>query len=301
MDSFRFRPGLSRVRPGAVARAVRGAEQQGGVRTPAEPHLVAGRQVAERLVARAALHRDDLLAGLQHRHDLQVMAEHHRRLARRRRALAARVGVDLLGPQADAHALAGAAPRARRGRSRSARPPTARPCASPSRSSVALEVVHVADEVGDERGGRPVVDLRRRGELVDPARVHDGDAVGHRHRLLLVVRDHDEGDADVALDPLELDLHRLAQLEVERAERLVEQQHLRLHDQRAGERHALLHAAGELRGLRLLAPGQAHELERLVGLLVALLLADLALLEAVGDVVEHASGAGTARRPGRPC
>ena len=119
------------------------------------------------------------------------------------------------------------------------------------------------------------------------AGVHDRDPVGHRHRLLLVVGDHDEGDADVALDPLELELHRLAELEVEGAERLVEQQHLRVHDQRAGERDALLHAARELRRLGRLAPGEADELERLRRLAVALLLADLALLEPVRDVVEH--------------
>ena len=51
------------------------------------------------------------------------------------------------------------------------------------------------------------------------------------------------------LDALELDLHLLAQLEVERAERLVEQQHPRAVDDRAGERDALALAAGELRGL----------------------------------------------------
>ena len=195
-------------------------------------------------------------------------------------------GVDLLGPHPDAHALAGrrlahdAADAEARGADRATRP-------SPSRSSVPSRWFMSPMKSATNGRRRPVVDLRGRGELVDVARVHDGDAVGHRHRLLLVVRDHDEGDADVALDPLELDLHRLAQLEVERAERLVEQQHLRVHDERAGERDALLHAARELRGLGLLAPGEAHQLERLVGLLVALLLADLALLEAVGDVVEH--------------
>ena len=45
---------------------------------------------------------------------------------------------------------------------------------------------------------------------------------------------------------LELDLHLLAELEVERAERLVEQQHLRPVDDRARERDALALAAGEL-------------------------------------------------------
>ena len=59
--------------------------------------------------------------------------------------------------------------------------------------------------------------------------------------------DEDERDADLALDRLELDLHLLAQLEVEGAERLVEQQHLGPVDQRAGQRDALALPAGQLR------------------------------------------------------
>ena len=101
------------------------------------------------------------------------------------------------------------------------------------------------------------------------------------------MRDHDERDADVALDALELDLHRLAELQVERAQRLVEQQHLRLHHERARERDALLHAARELRRLGLLAAREPHQLERLGRLAPALGLVHLALLQAVGDVVEH--------------
>ena len=62
---------------------------------------------------------------------------------------------------------------------------------------------------------------------------------------------------------LELDLHLLAQLQVERAERLVEQQHARAVDDRARERDALALAAGELDGLALADAGQAHHLERL--------------------------------------
>ena len=47
----------------------------------------------------------------------------------------------------------------------------------------------------------------------------------HGQRFFLVVGDIDEGDARALLDALELDLHVLAQLEVQGAERLVEQQH----------------------------------------------------------------------------
>ena len=87
-------------------------------------------------------------------------------------------------------------------------------------------------------------------DLQDLAARHDGDAVGQRQRLFLVVGHEDEGDADGALDLAQLDLHLLAQLLVERAQRLVQQQHLGLADQRAGQRDALALAAGQLVGAR---------------------------------------------------
>ena len=108
------------------------------------------------------------------------------------------------------------------------------------------EQVRDAEEAGDELRARPLVELGRRAELLDLAAVHDRDRVGHRHRLLLVVRDVDEGDPQLVLDALQLELELLAQLQVERAERLVEQQHLRPVDERPRERDPLLLAAGQL-------------------------------------------------------
>ena len=64
---------------------------------------------------------------------------------------------------------------------------------------------------------------------------------------------------------LQLALHLLAQLQVERAERLVEQQHLRLADQRARQRHALALAARQLRRPALADVRQPHQLQQLVG------------------------------------
>ena len=68
---------------------------------------------------------------------------------------------------------------------------------------------------------------------------------------------------------LQHELHLLAQLQVERAERLVEQQHLRPVDDRARERDALALAAGELRGLAVAESGEPHQLEHLVDALPA--------------------------------
>ena len=55
----------------------------------------------------------------------------------------------------------------------------------------------------------------------------------------------------------------LAELRVEGAERLVEQEDGRVQDQRARQRDALLLAAGELAGAALLEAGQLHQLEGL--------------------------------------
>ena len=60
--------------------------------------------------------------------------------------------------------------------------------------------------------------------------------------------DQDRGDAELALQAPDLAAHGQPQRGVEVGERLVEQQELRLLDQRAGERHALLLAAGQLAG-----------------------------------------------------
>ena len=114
---------------------------------------------------------------------------------------------------------------------------------------VALDDVRDPHEAGDELVGRMLVDVGGRADLLDAPRAEHGQAVAHRQRLLLVVGDVDEGDADLALDALELDLHLLAQLEVQRAQRLVEQQHLRAVDDRPRQRDALALAAGELRRL----------------------------------------------------
>ncbi len=153
----------------------------------------------------------------------------------------------------------------------------------------AVEHVGGADEVGDEAVGRILVDVTRRADLLDAALVEDGESVAQRQRLVLVVGDEDEGDADLALDRLELDLHLLAQLEVERAERLVEQQHPRPVDERAGQRDALALAAGELRRPAvaevLAEPHHVQRLQRAPR--GARLLADLLDPQPVLDVLEH--------------
>ena len=65
------------------------------------------------------------------------------------------------------------------------------------RLDLAVEDVGLADEIGHEGVGRRVVELARRAVLGDDGIVHDDDAVGHRQRLFLIVRDIDDGQAEL--------------------------------------------------------------------------------------------------------
>ena len=82
--------------------------------------------------------------------------------------------------------------------------------------------------------------------------------------LLLVVRDEDRRDAERLLDLLQALAQLRADLDVERAERLVEQQHRRLVRERPRERDALLLAARELALVAVAEPAQADEVEQLL-------------------------------------
>src|SRR5882757_253973 len=76
------------------------------------------------------------------------------------------------------------------------------------------------------------------------------------------MRDIDRSDADLALQPLELAAHLVAQLRIEVRERLVEQQQPRLVHDRARERDPLLLAAGQPRCRTLLKAIKIDNRER---------------------------------------
>src|SRR3954452_22704112 len=105
------------------------------------------------------------------------------------------------------------------------------------------EQVRRPDEVGDEAGPRPLVQLLGRAELLHMAAIHHRDPIAHRERLLLVVGHVHERDPDLGLDPFQLDLERLSELQVQGPERLVEKQDGRPVHERAGKGDALLLAA----------------------------------------------------------
>src|SRR5271166_3895790 len=140
----------------------------------------------------------------------------------------------------------------------------------------ALEAYEVhrrrADEIGDEHAVRPVVDLLRRGDLLDDPLVHDQDPVGHRHRFELVMSDVDGGRSDPVVKVTQLIAHKVAEFGVERAERLVHEKSLRPAYNGAAKGDALPVAARELRNLareKMLDPQQPRRLAHLLADLIA--------------------------------
>ena len=152
---------------------------------------------------------------------------------------------------------------------------------------VPVQKIDLADEARHEAARGPVVDVGRRADLFEAARVHDADSVGHRQRLLLVVRDEDQRHAESALERLQLELHRLPELAVKRAERLVAEQHSRADHDGAGQRDPLLLPAGELPGPPLVVAGQRDLPQRLADALRDLALADAAHAQPEPDILRH--------------
>ena len=122
-------------------------------------------------------------------------------------------------------------------------------------------------------GKRSSVDLPRRVALDQLARralgddlrlVHDDEPVAELLGLVHVVRREDEGHAAL-LEPVQPVPEEVARLRVEARRRLVEEQQVRLVDQRPRDRQAPLHAARQRLHLVLRALGELDELEQLVG------------------------------------
>ena len=107
------------------------------------------------------------------------------------------------------------------------------------------------------------------------------------------MRDEHDGDAEQALQPLQFDLHFLAQLLVERRERLVHEQQRRTVHDGAGESDPLLLPAGKLARQSLAQPGQTDDINDLRDARPDLGLGDAAHHQGKGDVVRDRSCAGT--------
>ena len=147
------------------------------------------------------------------------------------------------------HARRGSARRRRAAHARAARRARAAPAAHRCRRGTGTRVPHRLTASGpaptrpsqhrkfiggaaDEAARRTCCAGSRRSlraaGLLDHAVVHHDDLVAHRHRLELVVGDIDRGGAHPVVQRAQLLAHQLAELGVERAQRLVHQEGLRV-------------------------------------------------------------------------
>ena len=126
-------------------------------------------------------------------------------------------------------------------------PSTLRTIPSSPRLHVRLEEVRrwLADEVGHEDVRRPVVERIPVANLLQPCIRHDGNPVGQRKRLDLVVRHVDHGSAEFAVQPLEVEQHLKLEVGVKVAHHFVKNEHRRIPDQRPPQRNPA--AAGRRR------------------------------------------------------
>ena len=81
----------------------------------------------------------------------------------------------------------------------------------------------VTDEIRHVSAVWLFIEISRRSNLDDSTLLHYRDTIRHDEGFSLIVRHINEGQVHLLLKTLELDLHLLAQLEIQSAQRLIEQ------------------------------------------------------------------------------
>ena len=103
-----------------------------------------------------------------------------------------------------------------------------------------------ADESGDEAVGGVAVEFEWRGDLLEDAVVHDGDAIAHGHGFGLVVGDVDGSGFELFLQADDLGAGFGAEFGVEVGEGFVHEEDLGCAGHSSAEGDALFLTAGEL-------------------------------------------------------
>src|SRR5690242_21828227 len=101
------------------------------------------------------------------------------------------------------------------------------------------------------------------------------------------MRDEHDRRPSLLPDRKQLLLHDASRLRIEGAERFIHEQNVRRDRQRARDRGALLHAAGELARIGVLEARELNQIDVVPRTLAPLLARDADVLEAIEDVAQH--------------
>lgn len=125
----------------------------------------------------------------------------------------------------------------------------------------AFDDIGVPEYSSDDERPRGGPDLRRRIDLVQPAIVHDTDAIPESERLVMIVSDMDRRRAGCVEHGGQFPDEPIAKMTVERSERFVEQQHPGRRSERPSERNTLRLTARECRDRSPFVTSETDQLE----------------------------------------
>ena len=151
----------------------------------------------------------------------------------------------------------------------------------------AVHDVAFADKVSDEGVNRLVVNILGRADLLNFALAHDHDGIGHAQGFFLVVGDENKGDPGGLLNLLQFLLHILAQLQVQRTQRLVQKQNLGFIHQRPGNGDTLLLTAGQAGNTTVGKAGEHDHIQHFFNLFLDFLLGNLPFPQGKGNVFKY--------------
>ena len=148
-----------------------------------------------------------------------------------------------------------------------------------------VEDIALSDKVRDEGVGRLIINILGSSDLLGTALAHDHDLVRHGKCLFLIMGDIYKSDSELVVHVLELDLHLLAHFQIQGAQRLVQEQDLRLIDQGTRDRDPLLLSAGQSLDSAALKSLEIHEFQDPADLAVDHIPGDLFLPQAKGNII----------------
>jgi hypothetical protein len=121
--------------------------------------------------------------------------------------------------------------------------------------------VHVAQESGDKRVGRSIVDFVGRTNLSDDAMLNYCNSVRHRECFFAIVSHIQGCDAKVIMNTTEFNTQLLSKPSIKCSKRFIQQQNRRLENHRASYCHPLLLPTTQLTWIPAFKTPQSHQID----------------------------------------